>query len=308
MGAVRVRAPASTANLGPGFDCAGLALSLYHELTVRECAGHGVDVHISGEGVDTLPQNHENPVCRAMEQIFQVLGYTPGHLVVESRSDIPLARGLGSSAAATVAGYAAGAMLAEGTVDGDQLLQMGLGSEGHADNVAPCLFGGYTLAVRGASGVRCLRVDVPPGIEAIVAVPDFALPTSQARQVLPQSVPLRDAADNLSRVGLLTAAMAMGKPELLREAMVDLLHEPYRAELIPGFAQVRAAALEAGALGVALSGAGPSVLALVHAGGRDAGEAMQEAWRHRGVEARVLVLEVDAVGLRAEHLNEGDAP
>lgn len=308
MKAIRIRAPASTANLGPGFDCAGLALSLYHELTVRESAGHGVELYTSGEGADSLPQNDENPVYRAMEQIFQVLGYTPGHLVVESHSDIPLARGLGSSAAATLAGFAAGAMLAESTVDKDRLLQMGLGSEGHADNVAPCLFGGYTLAVRASTGIRCLRVDVPPDIEAVVAIPDFSLPTAQARQVLPACVPLRDAVHNLSRVGLLTAAMAMGQPELLREAMVDLLHEPYRARLVPGFAQVRAAALDAGALGAALSGAGPSVLALVRTGCRDPGPAMREAWRRRGVGARVLELEVDAVGLLAEHLNEGDAP
>jgi len=304
---VRVRAPASTANLGPGFDCAGMALSLYHELTVRESEGYGVEVRTSGEGADSVPQTEANPVYRAMEEVFEVLGYRPGHLVVESHSDIPMARGLGSSAAATLAGFAAGALLAESTVNRDQLLQMGRGSEGHADNVAPCLFGGYTLAVRAATGIRCLRIDVPPDIEAIVAIPDFALPTARARQVLPASVPLRDAVDNLSRVGLLTAAMALQKPELLREAMVDLLHEPYRAELIPGFAEVRAAALDAGALGAALSGAGPSVLSLVRSGCRAPGQAMQEAWRRRGVDARVLELEVDAVGLLAEHLSEGDA-
>jgi len=258
--------------------------------------------------VDSLPQSCESPVYQAMERMFQDRGYVPGHLLVESRSDIPLARGLGSSAAATLAGLAAGAMLADGEVDENQLLQMGLAVEGHADNVAPCLYGGYTLAVRAATGVQCLRMDVPSGIEAIVAVPDFSLPTARARRALPASVPLEDAAGNLSRVSLLTAAMALGRPELLREAMVDLLHEPYRAALVPGFEEVRAAALSAGALGAALSGAGPSVLALVQSGSPDPGEAMREAWRRHGVEARVLVLEVDAGGLLAERLNEGDAP
>ena len=306
MKAIRVRAPASTANLGPGFDCAGLALSLYHEVTVRESAGSGVVVEAGGEGVDLLPRDRESPVYQAMEQMFQARGYTPGRLLVESHSDIPVARGLGSSAAATLAGLAAGAMLADDKVDEDQLLQMGLGSEGHADNVAPCLYGGYTLAMRVATGVQCLRMDVPAGIEAMVAVPDFSLPTSRARHALPATVPLADAADNLSRVGMLTAAMAMGRFELLREAMVDLLHEPYRASLVPGFDEVRAAALAAGALGAALSGAGPSVLALVRSGDRDPGEAMREAWTGHGVEARVLVLEVDAGGLLTERLNEGD--
>lgn len=299
---VRVWAPASSANLGPGFDCAGLCLSLYHELTVSEFPGEGFEIRLSGEGVDTLPRDQANLVYGTMCHAFEAAGYRPGRLAIDSRSEIPLARGLGSSAAAALAGLAAGFALAGGGGDRPALLDMAMGMEGHADNAAPCLYGGFTLALRCADGVHCVRLDAPAGLVAVVAIPDFALSTHRAREVLPRTVTLEDAVCNQARLAMLVAAMATGQVALLGEAMVDRLHQPYRAPLVPGFEAVCAAATEAGALGVALSGSGPTVIALTRDGHGPVAEAMRDSWSREGVRARVQRLDVDSHGLRVEHL------
>lgn len=304
---VRVRAPASSANLGPGFDCAGLCLSLYHELTVREFPGEGLEIRTRGEGADSLPHDEGSLVYDTMRLAFKETGRIPGRLVIDSHSEIPLARGLGSSAAAALAGLAAGFALVGVEVGRRVLLDLAMGTEGHADNAAPCLYGGFTLAWRCADGVRCLRLEVPAGLSAVVAMPDFTLPTWRAREVLPTTVALEDAVCNQSGLAMLVAAMATGQVELLGEAMVDRLHQPFRAPLVPGFEAVCAAASAAGALGVALSGSGPTVIALVRGGDGRVGQAMGEAWHREGTDARVLPLAVDSLGLRAERLNEGEA-
>ncbi|MFA6110949.1 MAG: homoserine kinase [Candidatus Latescibacterota bacterium] len=295
--------PASSANLGPGFDCLGLSLSLYHRLMVTESPGEGFEVRASGEGAGRVPLDGRNWVCRAMDRVFAESGYSPGRLVVECACEIPLARGLGSSAAALLAGTAAAMLLAGESLDRDRLLQRGVVAEGHPDNVAPCVLGGFTVAVTDHDAVHCLRLEPPAGLRAVVAIPDFSLPTSRARAVLPARVELSDAAGNAARVGLLTAAIATGRLDLLAPAMVDVLHEPYRRELVPGLEEVRAAALAGGALGAALSGAGPAVLALVTGDGKAVGRAMEEAWQRQGVRARAVTLEIDRQGLqgRIEH-------
>jgi homoserine kinase len=242
----------------------------------------------------------------ALKGYLDARGYRPGRLILESRSEIPVARGLGSSAAAALAGFAAGALLAGEGIDRDDLLELGMGSEGHGDNVAPCLYGGLTLVTRSEKGGRCLPLDVPADLGIALAVPDFALATERARRVLPSTVPLADAVHNQARLGLLIGALASGRVELLGEAMEDRLHEPYRSRLIPGFAEVKAAALEAGALGAALSGSGPTVLALVRSGHGEVGEAMRETWARLGVSARSLDVTVDQLGLQAERLDGTD--
>jgi homoserine kinase len=297
---VRVRAPATSANLGPGFDCLGLALGLYLEVEVSEERGEGLEISASGEGAGQVPLGEDNAIYQAMRQVFAATGYRPGRLRLEARSQIPLASGLGSSSAALLAGLAAGLALCGGEVDRDELIRRGVEEEGHPDNVAPCALGGLAVAVVREGSVEYARLEPPTGLAAVVAVPDFSLPTQRARALLPKKVSRADAVFNLGRVGLLTAALAGGRLELLRACMEDRLHEPYRARLVPGLEEVRQAALEAGALGAALSGAGPSVLALVRGEGKGVGEAMQRTWKRRGTEARALALEVDREGLRVE--------
>ena len=297
---VRVTVPASTANLGPGFDCIGLALALHHTLIVRELPGSGVEISLIGEGAESLPCNETNPVLVAMSSVFEETGYRPGLLRVESDNRIPLARGLGSSAAATLAGLAAATALAGAEVERGKLLAQASVREGHADNVCASLFGGFCVTVHAAGAPDFVRLQGPPGLAAGVVIPDFELETNQSRAALPASVAFDDAVANQARVALLVASLASGKVELLAGAMHDKLHQPYRLGFVPGMQSVCDAALEAGALGAAMGGSGPSILALVRAGDEAPGRAMQKAWKNCGIESRILQLPVDDAGLVVE--------
>ena len=296
----RILAPATSANLGPGFDCLGLALGLYLRLEVREAPGSGFELELSGEGAASLPRDQRNILCRSLGQALAHTGHTPGHLYLSAHSAIPLAAGLGSSAAARVAGLAAGLVLSGQTPDPDLLIALAEGEEGHPDNVAPCVLGGFALAVRDQDRLTCLHLAPPTGLQALVLVPDFELPTPRSRRALPAQVPLVDAVFNHSRTALLCAALTLGRLDLLEIAMQDRLHQPYRAALIPGLATVLQAALDAGALGASLSGAGPAVLALVGRGDHAPGPAMQEAWQRHQISSRLLVLDLDDSGLQVE--------
>ena len=304
MKRVRVRVPASSANLGPGFDCLGLALSLYHSLTVIERDGEGVEIFVAGEGADDLPRDEENAVYRAMDSFFQDSGYRPGRLSIESESEIPVGRGLGSSAAAVLSGLAAAALLSGREVDARVLMALAAGLEGHVDNIAASLLGGFCVVGPLSTGLgEFIRMEAPDGLAAAVAVPHFTVDTRQARAVLPATVTFGDAVANQGRVAMLTAAMASGRLDLLAASMEDCMHESHRAALVPGLDRVCRAAVEAGAYGAVLSGSGPSVLALVRPGDNAPGSAMKEAWRQEGVSSRALLLDIDRVGLRAEQLD-----
>ena len=301
MKRVRVTVPASSANLGPGFDCLGLALSLYHSLTVTERPGSGLEIQVTGESADLISKTEDNAVYQAMLEVFEASGYERGHLTLESHSEIPMSSGLGSSAAATLAGLAAGKLLTGQALDHHDLLSVGVSIEGHSDNMVPSLLGGFSVACAGEGGsVDCIRLDVPMGVEASVAVPDFPLSTIESRRVLPKTVPFDDAVHNHAKVALLTAAIATGGLEFLRRAMEDRLHQPHRARLIVGFEEVCAAARDGGAVGVALSGAGPAIIALVESGDEAPGLAMHAAWREFEIESRILTLRADQKGLQVD--------
>ena len=310
MSEIRIRVPATSANLGPGLDAFGLALGLYLDLTVQRLESRSrpaaISAALEGEGAEVLPTGEENAVVRALRAALRAGGYEGPDLRLRSANGIPLARGLGSSAAAVVAGAAAGQMLCAGRVDSDWLLEYGLESEGHADNVAPCMQGGFTIVAGAGPGLVCTRFDPPAGLAVVVAVPDFELPTADSRRSLPAAVPRADAVNAAARASLVAAALATGRLDLLGPGMDDeRLHEPYRSGQVPGLAAVRAAALGAGAFGAALSGAGPSVLAFVPEGARaGVGAAMEAAWAEAGVRSRALSLAVDTEGLRAEERQE----
>lgn len=297
---VRVAAPASTANLGPGFDCLGLALELYHRLEVTEEPGEGAEVLAWGEGARTVPLDDGNLVLRGVRRALDAVGYTAGFLRLESRNEIPLACGLGSSAAAYAAGLAAGQLLCGRGLERDSLIEMGVEEEGHADNVTASVLGGFVVVGASTDRLAYVRLEPPGDLQVIAAVPDFALPTRESRAVLPKVVPFDQAVLNQGRVGLLVAALTEDRPELIGAAMEDCLHQPYRAALVPGMDDVRQAALGAGALGAALSGAGPTILALVRRGAEGVGEAMRDTWARHGVQSRVLALEIDRSGLWGE--------
>jgi homoserine kinase len=251
---LRVSAPASSANLGPGFDCMALALELRNEVEISEAAGAGVQVEISGEGVTEAPAGADNLFLRA----FVAGGGDPAGLRFEMRNRVPFSRGLGSSAATIVAGLAA----ADAWYDRPPRDLLGLAAEleGHPDNVAAALNGGLTLAWSGPRGVSAIGFGVPEAA-FVVVVAEQRLSTAEARAALPEQVPHADAVHNASRAALLVAALGSGDGDLLRDALDDRLHEPYRAPLVPLLSAVRERCHGLSEVyGVTLSGAGPSVL------------------------------------------------
>ncbi|HEX7745853.1 MAG TPA: homoserine kinase [Micromonosporaceae bacterium] len=269
-GTVRVRVPATSANLGPGFDALGLALALYDDVDARVAAA-GCAVEVVGEGADSLPRDGEHLVVRAMSAAFDALGARPSGLAVACRNRIPQARGLGSSSAAIVAGLSLARALVVGgsrhLPDAD-LLRLAADIEGHPDNVAPCLLGGLTIAWMQEradaggrpGGARAVRLVPAEGLRPTVFVPRERGLTEAARTALPAAVPHADAARTAGRSALLVHALT-ADPALLFPATEDWLHQTYRAAAMPGTAALVAALREAGVAAV-VSGAGPAVLAL----------------------------------------------
>lgn len=296
MPRIRLRVPATTANLGPGFDALGLALTLYNRVSVETVAGRDISVSIRGEGEGRIPTDGTNRLCAAMKTVYDRLGQpTPG-LRVHTEIAIPLARGLGSSATAAVAGLVAANRLCGSPLSDADLISMATDIEGHPDNAVPCLLGGFTATAHADGQVSYVRA-LPGGpIRAVVAIPAFELETVRARAALPKSVSFQDAVYNVTHTALVTLAFARGDFGVLRTATQDRLHQPYRAPLIPGMERVFDAALSAGALGAAISGAGPTLVAFVLDDADQVGAAMRRAWEKEGIASRALALDVDTHG------------
>jgi homoserine kinase len=296
-GEFHVSVPASCGNIGPGFDVLGMALSLRNELYVRVRPGRFQPpvISIVGQGADSLPKGPQNIVFKALRSVFHRARKPVPALDMICVNRIPLARGLGSSAAAIVAGLLAGNGLSGGRFSRDQILTWASEMEGHPDNVAPALFGGVRASGALNGGVASVAWPVP-ALSVVVAVPSFELRTAKARGVLPKNVPLKDAIHNLSAVALLADAFHRA-PERLETLLDDRWHEPYRAKLVPGFYQVKKAALAAGAAGTVLSGAGPTVLSLTSPRRASAvGHAMAHAFQKAGVRSQILHLSIDEQG------------
>lgn len=298
---VRVRVPASSANLGPGFDCLGIALTLYDEWRVEGRAGEP-SVRIAVDGADGIPTDGRNLAYQAFRKVFQIHNRPLPALRMDLKSRIPVAGGLGSSSAAIVGGLVSANRALGDPMTRDQLLDIAAEFEGHPDNVAPALFGGFCAATYGEGKVQCVSWQSPAlfrDLVAVVAIPYFELKTEKARAVLPKNVSRLDAVFNTGRAALLVAALLSKRYDLLGEAMCDRLHEPYRQKLIPGFSTAITAAESAGAYGAALSGAGPTLLSLAPRSKTTAvGEAMVAAFRDATVPARSEILELDLRGAR----------
>ena len=264
---VAVRVPATSANLGPGFDALGLALTLYDEVRARVVDGAGVSVTIAGEGAGELPADDRHLVVRTLKTTLEHLGVAAPGLELACRNRIPQARGLGSSSAAVVAGILLARGLVEGgaeAMDDAAVLRLAAEIEGHPDNVAPCLLGGLTLAWTDDSGARAVRVEPSTEIRPFLLVPEERGLTEAARAALPATVPHADAAFNAARSALLVHALTVA-PDLLFAATEDRLHQPYRAAGMPATTALVSRLRGAGAAAV-VSGAGPSVLVLARAG------------------------------------------
>ena len=298
MKRARVRVPASTANLGSGFDTLGMALTLYNEVELTE-EGEGLQLVVDGEGKAVLEKaGVQNLVVRAIQATLEDLGTRRPGLRVRQTNRIPLRRGLGSSAAACLGGIAAAARLAGVELSTDEILARALPFEGHPDNIAPALMGGLTASAIVEGRVVSARVPVPERLKAVVVIPSLEMTTKRAREVLPKQVPFQDAVFNLTRLALLLAGLATDRLDLLAAGSEDRLHQPYRAGLLPGMEAIIEEGRRAGALAAFLSGAGSSLLALVSGNGEEIGRRMSERWqREFGMENSVRLLEIDRQGL-----------
>lgn len=292
---MRVRVPATSANLGPGFDTLGMAFNLYN-MVEMDFRPSGLVIEVEGLGKEFIPTNETNIVYQSAMRVFKLAGVEVPGLYMKLVNEIPLARGLGSSAAAIVGGVVAANCLCGGVLGVDALLQIATDVEGHPDNVAPALLGGFTIAGMENGKVRSVRLDPLSGLKAVVAVPEFSLSTHKSRGVLPANVSMQDAVFNVSRTAFLVAALCLGHVELLSMAMEDRLHQPYRCSLVPGMEQVWQAAKDAGAMSAALSGAGPCLLAFAMQNTAKIGQAMQATFAQNGVQAEILVLSPDRAG------------
>ncbi len=299
--AVTIRVPASTSNLGAGFDTFGLALALYLDVMVEPCEPDeaGTIASVEGEGADELPTTADNVINEAYQLAATREGVTAPSVRFSVRNEIPVTRGLGSSAAAAVAGLAAFEAATGRPLSDERLIELGDEMEGHPDNIAASTLGGFVscCAVEGRPPV-VVRGEWPAALRAVLVIPDVPLPTSEARRVLPDSVPRADAIYNLQRATLFQAALAAGRWDALGEAMRDRLHQPYREHLLPGLAEVFA--LEPGGplVGVAMSGAGSAVIALATDEFEAVGARIARCFVNHDISTTVRVLDADPRGRR----------
>ena len=293
MTLVRVKAPATTANMGPGYDCLGMALDVWNTIEIEVLDSGEPVVEVTGEGAGELGTGRDNLVYRSMEFLFQDAEQEMPLVRIRCDNAIPLARGMGSSAAAIAGGLVAANAICSQDYTPNDLLEMAATIEGHPDNVAAAVLGGMQLVISDkteeGSRLYTVPINVPPELHAVVFVPQVRIATEDARAVLPEKVTMADAVHNMGRVGLLVASMATNHPEYLAIATQDLLHQPYRQPLFPAMKVIFKAALDAGALGVFLSGSGSTVLALTQGREMTVAYEMAEAARQASVEGNVSV-------------------
>jgi homoserine kinase len=292
---VIVRVPASTANLGPGFDTIGMALGLYTTVKMRR-ASHTA-IHTVGPNLDGLPLNKENLIYKVANLLFKKAGMSTPELEIEIESEIPLTRGLGSSAAAIVGGLVAANVLAGDPFDQEEIYHFASELEGHPDNVGASLLGGIVIATMDRDQVSYVRVPPPKGLKVIVAIPDFELSTKLARDVLPETYTRKDTVHAISHAALLAGALASGDTSVLYKAMSDRIHQPYRMSLIPGMDELLANGNNYGAIGIALSGAGPTIIALTEDDDDKLPDYLHKVLHEHGVTATIKRLLIDTEGL-----------
>ncbi|KAB2954618.1 homoserine kinase [Heliorestis acidaminivorans] len=301
-GFVRVKVPATTANLGPGFDTIGMALELYNIVELSLLAPDELVVEVEGEGVANIPRDETNIVIKVIRQVFKKAKKNPSGFKLKLINHIPVARGLGSSAAALVGGAVAANELCGNALSDQEILEIVTDFEGHPDNVAPALFGGVVVSaqMKSEQGTEVVSRKIPPpyGLKAVVAIPDFHLATKSARSVLPAQVPFEDAVFNLSRVSMVIMAFIHNDWDLLSKMMEDRLHQPYRQALIPGMTEVFEEARQAGAIAAMLSGAGPTLIAFGLEDTQEIAEAMEKAFLRHGVNITIKELKPSPVGAK----------
>ena len=297
---VKVRVPATTANMGPGFDCLGMALDIWNTVEVKVGP---IGFEITGHGHDSLPQDSTNLIHRSIVRIFDELDKAVPEFHLTCHNDIHLTGGLGSSSAALVGGLVAGNSLCDGAIPEDDLLQIASEIEGHPDNVAAAILGGLRLVISDQNQLYTVPLGVPPEVHAVILVPEVRIATEDARRVLPGTVSVTDAVYNMGRIALLVAGMTTNHPEYLSVATQDQLHQPYRQIIFPAMKVIFKAARDAGALGVFLSGSGSTILALTQGREMTVAYEMAEAARQTELEYKVEVTKPTLLGAHLVNAN-----
>lgn len=295
---ITIRVPATSANLGPGFDSLGLALDLWNETLITLAIEYTVQVN--GEGAERLSQGENNLIIQAAQKLADCVGRRLPPFHVDCTNHIPLSSGLGSSAAAKLTGLLGANALLGKPLHKPEILNLASEMEGHPDNVAPALLGGLVVSTVEDEKVLAHKINIGTqqavSLHITVVLPDFQISTREARAALPEQIPLKDAVHNISRAILVTEGFRNGDLDLLGKAMTDTLHQPYRLSLIPGAREAMEAAKGAGAAAVVLSGAGPSLIAFSSKRDPAIGEAMKRAFEGAGLRARVFPLRMSNHG------------
>lgn len=290
----KIIVPATSANLGPGFDTLGLALNLYNKFSFEETL-EGIEIN----GCTDQDKNEKNLVYISLLRTFELLGYKGKGIKIDIEGDIPMSSGLGSSASCILGGIMGADELLGASLSKEEILKLGTEIEGHPDNIAPALFGGLVVSLMEDNNIYYNQINMAKGIKFIGIVPDFTLSTSAAREVLPGQVPYREAIENVSRVSLLISAIANGRFDLLKYALKDNLHQPYRGKLIPKFNEIVEKSYEIGALGTYLSGAGPTIMSIIKDDNKEFIVELKEYLNQINYKSNVLELEIDFKGARA---------
>jgi homoserine kinase len=293
---IKVCVPATSANLGPGFDVLGMALAIYNYFSIEEIES-GVKIEISPDNDSGLATNERNLVYRSAIRLFDEAGYRYAGLRIIIENVVPVGRGLGSSSTAIVGGLIAANELCGKPLEKDDIFNLATEIEGHPDNVAPAIYGGFTICYENETGFKAVSQAPASSIKPVLIIPGTKLETRKARGVLPDKLSMKDAIFNISRTALVTSAIINGSAGLLKDAMEDKLHQPYRAPLVPGLMEIIEEVSEIPGMGVALSGAGPSILCLT---GRNDEQntvgAIEGVVRRLGFDYRVVGAEFDLSG------------
>lgn len=289
---IKVRVPATSANMGPGFDSLGIGLTLYNEFGFKE-----IESGLKFNGIREEFCNEENIIYKAMKHCFDKAGYKiKGLEISELTQDVPISRGLGSSSTCIVGGLVGANVILGNKFSEDELLDMAVEIEGHPDNVAPALLGGMVVAISEENKTFYDRINIKGGIKFIAVVPNFRLSTEKARSVLPKEITLKDGVYNVSRAALMVASFTSGKYELIKYACKDAFHQNYRSKLIPGFEKVYNKSYEMGALGCYLSGAGPTIMVLIDEKDERFGNKLKQFLNEENLEWDILELSLDSEG------------
>lgn len=289
---IKVRVPATSANMGPGFDSLGIGLTLYNEFGFKE-----IESGLKFKGIPEEFCNEENIIYEAMKYCFDRAGYKiKGLEISELNQDVPISRGLGSSSTCIVGGLVGANEILGGKFSEDELLDMAVEIEGHPDNVAPALIGGMVVAITEENKTFYDKINLKGGLKFVAIVPNFRLSTEKARGVLPKEITLKDGVYNLSRAALMVSSFTSGKYELIKYACKDAFHQNYRSQLIPGFEKVYNKSYELGALGCYLSGAGPTIMAIIDEKDERFSNKLKQFLNDENLQWDILELSLDSEG------------